>query len=58
MTNLLIETKKLRKEFGALVAVNDVSIQVQSNIIHSTYKANDPSYICAEFAADSSTRPK
>jgi branched-chain amino acid transport system ATP-binding protein len=40
MTDVIITTKKLRREFGALVAVNDVSIQVRRNMIHSIIGPN------------------
>lgn len=38
--NFILETQSVRKEFGALVAVDDVSIQVQPNIIHSLIGPN------------------
>jgi len=38
--NIIFETQKLRKEFGALVAVDDVSMKVQPNIIHSIIGPN------------------
>jgi len=38
--DIILETKKLRKEFGALVAVADVSIQVQANTLHSIIGPN------------------
>ena len=38
--NIIFETRYLRKEFGALVAVDDVSIKVQPNIIHSIIGPN------------------
>ncbi len=37
---IILETKKLRKEFGALVAVDDVSLQVRANTIHSIIGPN------------------
>jgi branched-chain amino acid transport system ATP-binding protein len=37
---VILETKKLRKEFGALVAVADVSLQVRANTIHSIIGPN------------------
>jgi branched-chain amino acid transport system ATP-binding protein len=37
---IILETIKLRKEFGALVAVNDVSTQVRANTIHSIIGPN------------------
>ena len=40
MSDVILETKELRKEFGALVAVNDVSIEVRSNSIHSIIGPN------------------
>ncbi len=36
----ILETHELRKEFGALIAVDDVSIQVRPNIIHSIIGPN------------------
>ncbi len=36
----IVETDRLRREFGALVAVDDVSIQVESNTIHSIIGPN------------------
>jgi branched-chain amino acid transport system ATP-binding protein len=36
----ILETQHLRKEFGALVAVADVSIRVQANTIHSIIGPN------------------
>ena len=36
----IVETHDLRKEFGALVAVDDVSIKVKSNTIHSIIGPN------------------
>jgi branched-chain amino acid transport system ATP-binding protein len=36
----ILETQKLRREFGALVAVDDVTIQVESNTIHSIIGPN------------------
>jgi branched-chain amino acid transport system ATP-binding protein len=38
--DIILETDRLRKEFGALVAVDDVSIQVQSNTFHSIIGPN------------------
>jgi branched-chain amino acid transport system ATP-binding protein len=38
--NIILETEKLRKEFGALVAVNDVSMQVRANTIHAIIGPN------------------
>lgn len=38
--NIILETRKLRKEFGALVAVANVSIQVQANALHSIIGPN------------------
>ena len=40
MPNIIIETQNLRKAFGALVAVDDVSIQVQAGAIHSIIGPN------------------
>jgi branched-chain amino acid transport system ATP-binding protein len=37
---IILETIKLRKEFGALVAVNDVSTKVRANTIHSIIGPN------------------
>lgn len=37
---IIIETHDVRKEFGALVAVNDVSIQVKANTLHSIIGPN------------------
>jgi branched-chain amino acid transport system ATP-binding protein len=37
---LILETKHLRKEFGGLVAVDDVSIQVQAQTLHSIIGPN------------------
>jgi branched-chain amino acid transport system ATP-binding protein len=38
--NIILETKNLRKEFAALVAVANVSIQVQENSLHSIIGPN------------------
>jgi branched-chain amino acid transport system ATP-binding protein len=38
--DFIIETDRLRREFGALVAVNNVSIQVRPNTIHSIIGPN------------------
>jgi branched-chain amino acid transport system ATP-binding protein len=38
--DIILETVKLRKEFGALVAVDDVSIQVRANTLHSIIGPN------------------
>lgn len=38
--DIILETVKLRKEFGALVAVDDVSIQVQASTLHSIIGPN------------------
>lgn len=38
--DILLETKNLRKEFGGLVAVDDVSIQVKANTLHSIIGPN------------------
>ncbi len=38
--DIILETTKLRKEFGALVAVADVSIQVRANSLHSIIGPN------------------
>jgi branched-chain amino acid transport system ATP-binding protein len=40
MTSPILETRHLRKEFGGLVAVNDVSIQIQPGIVHSIIGPN------------------
>lgn len=37
---MILETKNLRKEFGALVAVDDVNLQVRANTIHSIIGPN------------------
>ncbi len=37
---VILETQKLRKEFGALVAVDDVSLQVRAGTIHSIIGPN------------------
>jgi branched-chain amino acid transport system ATP-binding protein len=36
----IIETRQIRKEFGALVAVDDVSLRVQANTFHSIIGPN------------------
>lgn len=38
--SVILETHKLRKEFGALVAVSDVSIQVREKTLHSIIGPN------------------
>ncbi len=38
--NVILETRKLRKEFGALVAVSDVSIRVRAKSLHSIIGPN------------------
>jgi branched-chain amino acid transport system ATP-binding protein len=38
--NTILKTENLRKEFGALVAVADVSIQVRANTLHSIIGPN------------------
>jgi len=38
--NVILESERLRKEFGALVAVNDVSIKIRRNTIHSIIGPN------------------
>jgi len=38
--DVILETDRLRKEFGALVAVDDVSIKVRPNTIHSIIGPN------------------
>jgi branched-chain amino acid transport system ATP-binding protein len=40
MPDILLETHDLRKAFGALIAVDDVSIQVQAGTIHSIIGPN------------------
>ncbi|HNS03878.1 MAG TPA: ABC transporter ATP-binding protein [Anaerolineae bacterium] len=40
MPDIILETHNLRKVFGALVAVDDVSIQVQAGTIHSIIGPN------------------
>jgi branched-chain amino acid transport system ATP-binding protein len=37
---IILETKNLRKEFGALIAVDNVNLQVQANTIHSIIGPN------------------
>lgn len=39
-SEIIFETKELRKEFGALVAVNDVSIKVRKNTLHAIIGPN------------------
>ena len=39
-TEIILETKKLRKEFGALVAVDDVSVKVRKNTLHAIIGPN------------------
>lgn len=39
-TDTALETKQLRKEYGALVAVDDVSIQIQERSLHSIIGPN------------------
>jgi branched-chain amino acid transport system ATP-binding protein len=36
----ILETKEIRKEFGALVAVNDINLRVRPNTIHSVIGPN------------------
>ncbi len=38
--SIILETKKIRKEFGGLVAVDDVSLQVHENTVHSIIGPN------------------
>lgn len=38
--DIILETKDLRKEFGALIAVDDVSIQVRKNTLHAIIGPN------------------
>ncbi len=38
--NVILETQKVRREFGALVAVDDVSLQVQAGSLHSIIGPN------------------
>jgi branched-chain amino acid transport system ATP-binding protein len=38
--NIILKTENLRKAFGALIAVADVSIQVQANTLHSIIGPN------------------
>lgn len=38
--NIILETRKLRKEFGALIAVANVSMQVKANTLHSIIGPN------------------
>lgn len=40
MSNIILETQNLRKEFGGLVAVNDVSMQVEHGHLHSIIGPN------------------
>lgn len=40
MSNIILETQNLRKEFGGLVAVNNVSIQVERGHLHSIIGPN------------------
>lgn len=40
MTDTILEAKNLRKQFGGLVAVDDVSLKVQSGTIHSIIGPN------------------
>jgi len=40
MPDIILETHNLRKAFGALVAVDDVSVQVQAGTIHSIIGPN------------------
>jgi branched-chain amino acid transport system ATP-binding protein len=40
MPEIILETQNLRKEFGALIAVEDVSISVQKNSLHSIIGPN------------------
>jgi branched-chain amino acid transport system ATP-binding protein len=37
---IILETKNLRKEFGALVAVDDVNLRVQENTVHAIIGPN------------------
>jgi branched-chain amino acid transport system ATP-binding protein len=38
--SIILETKNLRKEFGALVAVDDVNLQVHANTVHAIIGPN------------------
>lgn len=38
--SIILESVKIRKEFGALVAVNDVSLQIHANTVHSIIGPN------------------
>ncbi|MFN2189521.1 MAG: ABC transporter ATP-binding protein [Candidatus Promineifilaceae bacterium] len=38
--NVILETQELRREFGALVAVDDVSVKVEANTLHSIIGPN------------------
>ncbi|HEX7976945.1 MAG TPA: ABC transporter ATP-binding protein [Anaerolineales bacterium] len=40
MSDIILETDRLRKEFGALVAVDDVSLQVRAGSFHSIIGPN------------------
>jgi len=39
-SDIILETRHIRKEFGALVAVSDVSIKVHTNTLHSIIGPN------------------
>jgi branched-chain amino acid transport system ATP-binding protein len=39
-TEIILETINLRKEFGGLVAVDDVSLQVHANSLHAIIGPN------------------
>ncbi len=40
MTSTILQTEDLRKEYGALVAVNDISISIESGTLHSVIGPN------------------
>ena len=40
MENIILETKNLRREFGALIAVADVSVKVKAGSFHSIIGPN------------------
>src|SRR5210317_1446624 len=40
MPDIILETRELRREFGALVAVADVSMQVEAGSLHSIIGPN------------------
>lgn len=40
MSNVILETRNLRREFGALVAVDDVSVSIETGSLHSIIGPN------------------